>query len=269
MGKLGSTRELSRMALKTAEGLFAHSVDMTLWITIYCAEISLPQSVSGQIWRARIEADRFLSKINYDVIKNALITAKRNKWIKTTRRGAMPEITEEGKRRLSKVLPQYDVKRTWDGRIHLVTYDIPEVKKRQREILREQLRSIGCGKLQDSVWMTPYNPIDILRSFIAERRLGGTIIISDLGHDASIGEEDLQSLVVRVYKLEELNERYIQWLEEVDRHGSIGAQLVVGYLVILKDDPQLPFDLLPDWWEGDKAYKKVKEKVSSLSIDKL
>lgn len=269
MGKRGSTRELSRMALKAAEGLFAHSVDMTLWMMVYCAEISLPQSVSGQLWRAKIEADKFLSKINYKVIENALITAKRNKWVRTVRRGAMPEITKEGKRRLLEVLPRYDVKRIWDGRIHLVTYDIPEVKKRQREILREQLRSIGCGKLQDSVWMTPYNPIDTLRSFIAELQLGGTIIISDLGRDSSIGEEDLQSLVVRVYKLEELNERYMQWLKKVDRHGSIDAQLVVGYLAILKDDPQLPFDLLPDWWEGDKAYEKVKEKVSSLSIDKL
>jgi len=266
MGKFGSKQDLSRLALQAAEGVFSHAVDMTLWMTIYFAEVSLPQSVSGQLWRAHREADRFLNQVNYDVIKNAIITAKKQGLLKTAQRGAPPEITEEGKRRLANVIPQYDDKRTWDGRMHLVTYDIPERNKHLRELLRKKLMRIGCGKLQDSVWMTPYNPIDTLRTFIAERNLGGTIIISDLGRDASIGEENLQGLVVRIYKLEELNKRYDAWIKETQALKSIDQLALFGYLSILRDDPQLPFDLLPKQWKGDEGYRKVQNILQKLSF---
>ena len=123
-------REMSQMALRAAEGLFAHTVDMALWFCVYVGEMSLPQSTSGQLWRAEREADRFLYQVNYDVIKHAMISAKRRGWLKTKRRGALPQVTQEGKRRLAAVIPQYDKKRVWDGRLHLVTYDIPESKKK-------------------------------------------------------------------------------------------------------------------------------------------
>lgn len=266
MGKLGSKQDLSRKALLAAEGVFAHTVDMALWLSIYFAEMSLPQSASGQLWRAQRAADRFLDHVNYEVIKNAMLTAKKRGWVKTVRRGALPEITKEGRRRLLSVIPLYDNKRVWDERMHLVTYDIPEKDKSQRELLRKQLIRIGCGKLQDSVWMTPYDPIDTLRTFIEERSLGGTIIISNLGRDASIGEENLQGLVVRIYKLEELNKRYEKWIKDVETLKSMDQLALFGYLSILRDDPQLPFDLLPKWWKGDKAYKRVKERIKKLSF---
>lgn len=260
------SRMVSRMAIAATEGVFAHAVDVTLWSLIYFAEMYQPQSVNGQLWRAQVAADRFLSKINYDTLKNALITAQKNRWVKKVRRGALPEITREGKKRLQSVLPVYDQKRVWDGRLHLVTYDIPERQKNHREILRQQLRRIGCGKLQDSVWITPYNPIDTLRTYINERDLAATVIISDLGADASIGEEDIGSLLVRVYGLMELNTRYKQWLEDVADEGGVDGQAVISYLSILKDDPQLPFALLPKWWKGDRSFAKMRNMLGSWSI---
>lgn len=255
MGKKGVTKKLSRAALALTEGLFGYSVDMALWIAIYAMESSLPQSQSRQLWRAQVAADRFLSQVNYEVIKHAIATAKKRGWMKTIRRRALLEITEEGKRRLVSIIPRYEEKRVWDGRMHLVTYDIPEKRRTDREVLREYLRKIGCGKLQDSVWMTPYNPTDILCSFIEERALGGTIIVSDLGQGGSIGGEDIRALIVRVYHLEKLNDRYEEWLEDVENYGSVDHLAHIQYLSILRDDPQLPFALLPSWWKGDEAYQ--------------
>ncbi len=252
------TRALSRAALALTEGLFSHSVDMTLWLLVYLGELSIPFNTYGKTWRAAAAADRFLHQINYEVIKNAIVTAKKHGYIKSVRRHAWPEITEEGKRRLTSLLPLYDEKRMWDGRMHLVTYDIPEQQSDDRWLLREYLRRIGCGRLQDSVWMTPYNPIDTLRSFIIEHRLQGTIIVSDMGKDGSIGEEDIRAMVVRVYGLEPLNDRYEEWLDDADSH-DLDQWSVVRFLSILKDDPQLPFALLPPWWKGERAYKEVKD----------
>jgi DNA-binding transcriptional regulator PaaX len=148
--------------------------------------------------------------------------------------------------------------------MHVITYDIPEKQSNDRKKLRQYLRIIGCGLLQESVWITPYNPIDILRNFIKDKQLNGNIIIvSDIGKDGSIGEEDLHAMIIRVYRLEEINKRYEFWLKDNNHidHGSM-----IEYLFILKDDPQLPFALLPSWWKGDSAYKKVKDALEKVAV---
>jgi len=259
------TKEVSRAALALAEGLFSHAVDLALWTIVYMGELGLPQSTTDQIGRAKIGADQFLYQINYDVIKNAFKTAQRHGWIKTRRRNAQPEITEEGRRRLASVIPQYDENRLWDGKMHLVTYDIPETRRIDRELLREYLRRIGCAMLQESVWITPYNPIDLVRAFIEEKELSGTVIVSDLGKDGAIGEEDLRALLIRIYKLEEINERYEEWQTSVEDFDATSHHAIIQFLAILKDDPQLPFPLLPPWWKGDKAYALVKSQLLSVS----
>lgn len=251
-----TAREGSKIIARLSEGLFSHAVDIALWCSIYFLDLATPSSKNGKIWRAEIVADRFLREVNYEVIKNAINTARRNGWIKKSSRHAMPEITQSGKKRLTGIIPQYDQMRHWDGRLHLATYDVPETKADERHLLRDTLRNIGCGRLQDSVWITPYNPVDTLRSFIDHHDLMGTIIVSDIGKDGAIGEEDVRALIVRVYRLEELNQRYIEWLKETE--DGIDHWMIIRFLTILKDDPQLPFTLLPPWWKGDKAYNRVK-----------
>lgn len=265
MGKKGIARTVSRAAIALTEGLFSHTVDLALWMVVYMGELSLPQSTSGQIWRAQVAADRFLNQTNYEVIKNALKMARRNGWIKPRHRNAPPEITAEGRRRLAQGVPHYDESREWDGKMHLVTYDIPEKRKVDRELLREYLRRIGCAMLQESVWITPYNPIDLVRSFVDEKELSGTVIVSDMGKDGAVGEEGLRALLVRIYNLERLNERYEEWLSSLEELDYIDHFALIRYLAILADDPQLPFSLLPPWWKGDKANLLVKPQLLSVS----
>lgn len=259
------TRTLSRAALQAADGLFSYSVDLVLWLSVYLGE-SMQPYVRNKAWRAASEADRFLQRINYDVLKNALITAKKNGWIKKSRRHANPQITRAGQERLWRAVPVYDEKRAWDGRMHVVTYDIPEAKRKDRDMLREYLRKIGCALLQESLWITPYNPVDILRTFVEEKGLRGTVLISDMGKDGAIGEEDMHHLIARVYGLEKLQERYENLLEDIEDHG-VDHWVVIRYLSVLRDDPQLPFALLPRQWAGETVYKKVKHELRKLSIN--
>lgn len=255
------------LLLDAAEGVFSRTVDMALWLVVFTGEVSLPQSTSGQISRAQFAADRFLEHVNYDVIKEAIKHARRRGWLTPARRRhAQEAITKEGKKRLAMVIPQYDRERAWDGRMHLVTYDIPETKRGDRDMMREYLRRIGCGRLQDSVWMTPYNPVDTLHGFIEERGLSGTVIVSDMGEGGAIGEEDVRALIVRVYRLEQLDERYEQWLRENPRPSAVNHWAVIRYLSILSDDPQLPFALLPSWWHGDKAYRLVQPWLAKVYL---
>lgn len=258
-----ATKVVSRAALALTEGLFSHAMDMTLWFMVYFGELSIPFGTYGKTWRAIATADRFLRKINYEVMKQAIANARRYGYLtRTTGRKSWPKITEEGKKRLASVIPRYDEERVWDSRLHLVTYDIPEERADDRYLLREYVKRIGCGRLQDSVWITPYNPIDLIRSFAEKRALTGTIIVSDVGKDGSVGEEDVRALVSRVYKLEDLNDRYSAWLEETD--DGVDHWAIIQFLAILKDDPQIPFTILPPTWKGDVAYRRVKSYLQNI-----
>ena len=269
---MGKTKRLLYAAkditAHVGENLFSYAVDIALWNTIFMAELSIPFGASGKIFRAQIAADRFLRQWNYDTIKEAIANARRQKLLRPVKRGrhAIPEITEAGKKRLAAIIPVYDEKRAWDGRMHLVTYDVPETKRLDREALRDVLRQLAAGRLQDSVWITPYNPVDTLRTTIKERALAGNIIVSDMGEDGAIGEEDLKSLVARVWKLDLLNDRYEEWLRECKRSEGLDQWLVTSYLSILRDDPQLPFSLLPKWWKGDYAWRLVTPKLKEMYL---
>ena len=98
--------------------------------------------------------------------------------------------------------------------------------------------------------------------FVEEHKLQGTIIVSNLGQGGSIGEEDIHAMIIRVYELEDLNDRYKDWLDET-RSMRIDQLSLVHFLSILKEDPQLPFTLLPTWWKGDEVYLKVKHLLKS------
>lgn len=256
---------------RVGEGLFSYATDMAIWTAIYFADLSLPTPASGKIWRAQIAANRFLREYNYEMIKSAISNARRQNLLRPAKRGrhAIPEITNAGKKRLAAIIPVYDEKRVWDERMHLVTYDVPETKRRDREALRDVIRQLGAGRLQDSVWMTPYNPVDALRACIEKHQLAGNVIVSDMGKGGAIGEEDLASLVVRVWRLDLLNDRYEEWLKAYQRSDGLDQWLVTSYLTILRDDPQLPFALLPKWWNGDKAWRLVAPKLKEMYLTLL
>lgn len=55
----------------------------------------------------------------------------------------------------------------WDGLWRIVTFDIPESKKKGRDAISRKLRSIGMKPMQKSVFVTPYECRDEI-DFISE-----------------------------------------------------------------------------------------------------
>lgn len=263
--KKESSKDVSAKVLEMAEGAFGTVIDLSLWYVAYFASFGMPQSGSGAYWRAQNTADSFLTSVNYDVIKRGIAEARRRGLVeKGRKKNAAPRMTRSGEKRLQEVAPFYKELRPWDGKMHLVTYDVPEEKRKDRKVLFRFLKQIGCARLQDSLWMNPSNPKDVLATFVKEHTLGGMIIVSDVGKDGSIGDEDVHALVVRVFGIEELNNRYDAWLKMLG-NKAIDQMSLLKFLSILKDDPQLPFELLPEWWKGEEAYKKAKNQLRKLS----
>ena len=253
--------DVKELLFEKSEGVLSTLTDALLWTVFFAV---YPSSRGGAGWEKTMAADTLLSEINYQSLKNTLYNLKKRGLAEYVRGKTLePRITKEGKKRIASLVPAYYEKRTWDGRVYLVTYDVPEKRRDDRDVLRDLLVNLGAGRLQASVYLSPYNPKGALQQFIKERDLSGWIIVSDLGKDDSIGEKDLRDLIIEVYNLEVLNERYKDFIEKhgekVDQIDS--SQTAFSFYSILIDDPQLPFELLPSWWKGSRAYRLFKRLV--------
>jgi len=167
-----------------------------------------------------------------------------------------PQITEEGGKRLDSIFPVYDKERSWDKKFYLINYDIPVGKNSQRDALRLFLKNLGCVMLQSSVWLTPYNPTKTLRKFVEQKGLSDSVVVSVLLDEWGPPPD--------VYGLEEVNRRYREFVEKMgergepldsarDKQGDERMRIAFEYFAILGNDPQLPFELLPEDWAGVQA----------------
>jgi len=264
--------KIAKAVLKITEGLLEKVVDATLLLVIFQYEMSPfavddGRSLRGSIFRASRRTLEKLGVINYQSVKTALIEVKRRGWIKFDfrRRDKIdPQITEAGLKRLNSVLPAYDKSRKWDGKIYLITYDIPERERRKRDLLRDYLRRLSCAKFQASVWVTLYDPRGVLNNFIEENHLEKNVIISHLGKDGMIGKEGLKLFIRKIYSLDDFNKRYREYIEKFEELTPFESY--VKFLSILSDDPQVPFSLLPNNWLGERAYRLFKTKIPKFKI---
>ncbi len=244
--------------MRLTDGVLRTVTDTTLFLCFFTLASFGKSKTSIGAHRTFDEVQDVMSDFNYDTIKRALIQLHKKKLV-TYQRGHLPEtlaITREGKQRLQELFPAYKTHRAWDNRIYLVTYDIPQTQKKERELLRFFLKRLDSAMLQESVWIIPFDPRETLRSFIEDHNLSAVVIVSDMGKDAAIGNESLPSLICRIYKLDALNERYKEFLDMSQRKNFRNPFLITKYLSILRDDPQLPFALLPKGWLGGLAYHR-------------
>jgi CRISPR-associated endonuclease Cas2 len=207
--------------------------------------------VANQRIKTEKTIDEMFTKVNYESIKRALRYLKRKGLVNFIKEeNNLPIITAQGRLKLESLIPKYNETRTWDNRIYLVIYDIPKEKNTVRNYLRDYLIKIGCGKLQDSVWLTPYNPKKLIEEFVEKYNLDlDSVIISSIGKDGTIGDLDLSDLVEKVYKIREINQKYEEYL--ISNNPAL-------YINTLSIDPQLPFELLPSYWVGDDAFTVFK-----------
>lgn len=265
--KTSSRRRVKRIVLNIGEGLLRSAVDTTLYFLFLTLPHISSRGSTSQVYNLFRDADDMLSDINYDRFKNIISDLTKKGYTKRMgkkRTQLELEITTEGKKRLAELLPTYRTYRPWDGHVYLVSYDIAEKQHSKRDMFRQFLRRIGCGFLQESLWVTPYHPSDLIEEYQKEHYLRGTVLVSKLGNDGAIGEEDLVELMSRVYKLSGLNQRYAEYLEDAEDKSINPFQSATNFLSILSDDPQLPFALLPKDWLGDKAYKSF---VHNIKVD--
>ena len=91
----------------------------------------------------------------------------------------MLQITKRGEEYLLKETLYENTKnkkKKWDGKWRVLIFDIPEKKKIVREQIRHTLIYIGFMRLQDSVWIYPYDCEDFITLLKADFRIGKDVL---------------------------------------------------------------------------------------------
>jgi CRISPR-associated endonuclease Cas2 len=90
------------------------------------------------------------------------------------------EITEKGERAYALEQARFatytNVNKRWDKRWRIVIFDIPETRRALRERVRRLVREFGFLKLQDSVWVFPYDCEELIAMMKTELRIGKDIL---------------------------------------------------------------------------------------------
>ena len=79
--------------------------------------------------------------------------------------------------------------RRWDGKWRVLVFDIPEKRRFIRNQIRNALVSIGFMRLQDSVWVYPYNCEDFITLLKADFKIGKDVlymIVEELEYDKPV-----------------------------------------------------------------------------------
>src|SRR3989344_2373441 len=117
-------------------------------------------------WKARTAAGRLAQK---GLVRFVEVRGKKH-----------IEITEAGRRFYALESAKLETRtrhpRQWDHRYRLVIFDIPEKRKADRQRLRHLMHELGFLRLQDSVWVTPYESEDLVMLINADLRIGKDVL---------------------------------------------------------------------------------------------
>lgn len=198
-------------------------------------------------------------------------------------------LTSAGKEKVVRDFPLLSrVKEPWDKRWRIVIFDIAEIDRNAREALRDKLRQLGFGMLQESAWITPHDVGVDLREFLESRDLGDEAFVLEVSAILAGNQELLvrkvwnldalevvyQDIIDDVTKLKDMyvisNGRHSQHTSSKNQKGigkritketlaEASARVRRGYLEALLSDPCLPKELLPRDWPSEKARRAVQE----------
>lgn len=147
----------------------------------------------------------------------------------------------------------------WDGLWRVIIFDVEEASKRKRNHLRQKLVSLGFGRFQKSVYLTPLNILADLKDYLTSEGLYGRAVVFEAKEVLGI---DSKAIADWTWKLTSLNAGYLDLIEQekdlkdtdlVEEEKDLRSK----FFTLLAKDPFLPKELLPPDWLRERARKAV------------
>lgn len=111
-------------------------------------------------------------------VNNSRIRLVKNGLLEYTNKGLL-RLTPKGEAKLRQLeLYEYKIKKPkrWDKKWRVLIFDIKEERRSTRDKIRRTLVAIGFLRLQDSVWVYPYDCEDLITLLKADFKIGKDVL---------------------------------------------------------------------------------------------
>lgn len=167
----------------------------------------------------------------------------------------------------------------WDGVWHLVAFSVPEERRADRDALRDTLLAMGGAVLAPGLYVQANDwgePVDDALALLDLHGLVTTASTQDL---AVHGAGEPRAIAARLWPLADLADGYRAFLSEAGDAGGLedldagrpaavrlasAASLFSAFEAVIRDDPLLPPELLPQPWPGAEARSVLRRVASAL-----
>lgn len=170
------------------------------------------------------------------------------------------QLTGLGEKQLQRSFPLVKLQqKQWDNHWRLVTFDIPEKHKRERDLLRHKLQSLGFAQFQKSAYISPHDFCQDMIEFLNTHGLSANVSVLEVKHKYLPPPKELAE---KLWSLTRLNDQYRQLLEKFNVK-PVKPQLISDqYFALIIKDPHLPVELLPQPWFEPLIREKLFKSIS-------
>ena len=223
--------------------------------------------------------------LSEQAVRSAVARMCRAKMLKVRRHGKKSyySLTKEGRNLLTKGGQRIFLKKNgrWDGIWIIVTYSIPEHRRKARDKLRVGLRWLGYGPLREATWISPYDTTKELENLVEGLRIKKYFQVFQSKH---LGFADPKEIVSKCWDLKKTHEKYAGFvamcrskLREHRRRLKTGKpldpneyfverfNLIHEYRKLPFFDPDLPNELLPKKWLRSEAVALFHQCIDQVS----
>jgi len=179
---------MGSVEMKLKHDMMKKSILETLEKFSIVSELTLPQNVL-RLLRGYGIKKTYNNKFRYSFFKSQKLLIEKGFIIQTKNKKFT--LTLKGRLLLHK-LQGSPRKPKWDKKWRVVIFDIFENRRKTRNHIRNGLRSIGFRKLQNSVWIYPYNCEEYITLIKSENNVGFGFLYMIVDHIE--GEEKIKKL---------------------------------------------------------------------------
>lgn len=152
-------------------------------------------------------------------------------------------------------------KQKWNGEWTLVTYDLPENLRVERNYLHTKLVRLGFGCLQKSFLVSPLPLEEAVQELVEGQELTDHVVVLTAKRVLGLTNEEMAA---NAWNLKELGDLYSKLLEVLPKVKKLKDKTLLEqwrtyFLAVNFKDPYLPFELLPGDWPGERCKKEFQK----------
>lgn len=137
----------------------------------------------------------------------------------------------------------------WDGKLHLIAYDISESKRKLRDAIRWILKGYKLGVLSHSLYVSAYDIQKDLNNKLNKQNAKNAVSIFTV----TVNNEQLPNFIKLVWNIDTLSSKYKEIISSLESGISkiklrrskveVFRKSFIDYKKLFEVDPGLPFEL--------------------------